>query len=71
MHLMRQLRRQGYFKNSMIDEIEAESRIPNSFKNRNRRPPPEQVVKVEQDLDEEQGLYRNCTFLLVETITKR
>ena len=53
MHLMRQLRRQGYFKNSMIDEIEAESRIPNSFKNRNRRPPPEQVVKVEQDLDEE------------------
>ena len=39
MNLMRKLRREGFFKNSMINEIEAESRIPDSFKNRNKRKP--------------------------------
>ena len=41
MNIMRKLRRDGYFKNSMLDEIEAESRIPESFKNRLARKQPE------------------------------
>ena len=44
MNLMRKLRREGFFKNSMINEIEAESRIPDSFKNRNKRKPTGPVV---------------------------
>ena len=43
MKLMRKLRREGFFANSMINEIEAESRIPDSFKNRNKRKPPKSV----------------------------
>ena len=39
MNLMRKLRREGFFKNSMINEIEAESRIPDSFKNIKKRKP--------------------------------
>ena len=39
MNLMRKLRREGFFKNSMINEIEAESRIPDSFKNRIKQKP--------------------------------
>ena len=57
MNIMRKLRREGYFKNSMLEEIEAESRIPESFRNRLSRKQPDikrEPVFIEEDDDSDE-----------------
>ena len=69
MNLMRKLRREGFFKNSMINEIEAESRIPDSFKNRNKRQPlapvsnSQVLVKINQVSSDEERVKERRTIL--------
>ena len=68
MKLMRKLRREGFFENSMINEIEAESRIPDSFKKRNQRKhfkpvlDRQNLVKAEQVLCDEEKANRRIIF---------